>query len=59
MGQSLPEIPWMPVGITYLPLPLGAFATMFFIVERMIWGSQHERAVVRFDQETPTEPKAL
>ncbi len=59
MGQSLPDLPWMPVGITYLPLPLGSLATIFFIVERMIWGSQHERAIVRFDQETPTEPKAL
>jgi hypothetical protein len=32
---------------------------MFFIVERIIWGSQHHRPIVRFDQETPTEPKAL
>jgi TRAP-type C4-dicarboxylate transport system permease small subunit len=59
MGQSLGDLPWMPVGLTYLPLPLGALATMFFIVERILWGSQHNRPIVRFDQETPTEPKAL
>jgi TRAP-type C4-dicarboxylate transport system permease small subunit len=59
MGQSLGDLPWMPVGLTYLPLPLGALATMFFIVERIVWGSQHERPIVRFDHESPTEPKAL
>ena len=24
MGQTLAELPWLPVGVTYSPLPLGA-----------------------------------
>ena len=49
MGQTLAELPWLPVGVTYLPLPVGALFTLVFVVERMAFGSQHERAVVRFD----------
>lgn len=51
MGQSLADLPWMPVGLTYLPLPLGAVATLVFVIEKAVLGSQHERAVVRFDHE--------
>ncbi len=49
MGQTLAEIPWMPVGITYLPLPLGGLLTLLFVLEKLAFGSQHLRAVVRFD----------
>jgi TRAP-type C4-dicarboxylate transport system permease small subunit len=49
MGQTLAELPWLPVGITYLPLPLGALLTLVFVIEKMVFGSQHQRAVVRFD----------
>jgi TRAP-type C4-dicarboxylate transport system permease small subunit len=49
MGQTIAEIPWLPVGVTYIPLPLGALLTLVFVVEKMIFGSQHQRAVVRFD----------
>nr|WP_295782258.1 TRAP transporter small permease subunit [Rhodoferax sp.] len=49
MGQTLAELPWLPVGVTYLPLPLGALLTLTFVMEKMALGSQHARAVVRFD----------
>ena len=49
MGQTLAELPWLPVGITYMPLPLGAFLTLLFVVEKMAFGSQHKRAIVTFD----------
>jgi TRAP-type C4-dicarboxylate transport system permease small subunit len=49
MGQNLAELPWLPVGITYAPLPLGALLTLIFVLEKMIFGSQHDRVVVRFD----------
>ncbi len=49
MGQNLAELPWLPVGFTYAPLPLGSLFTLIFVVEQMAFGSQHERAVVRFD----------
>jgi TRAP-type C4-dicarboxylate transport system permease small subunit len=51
MGQSLADLPWMPVGVTYLPLPLGSVATMVFVLEYMLWGDQSQRAVVRYDAE--------
>jgi TRAP-type C4-dicarboxylate transport system permease small subunit len=49
MGQTLAELPWLPVGLTYAPLPLGAFLTLVFVLEKMVFGSQHDRTVVRFD----------
>jgi len=49
MGQSLGELPWMPVGITYAPLPLGSLFTLVFVLEKMVFGSQHRRDVVTYD----------
>jgi TRAP-type C4-dicarboxylate transport system permease small subunit len=50
MGQEVAELPGLAVGITYLPLPLGGLVTLLFVLERMAFGSQHERDVIRFDQ---------
>lgn len=48
-GQSIPELPWMPVGATYLPVPVGGFVTLLFVLEHMLLGSQAQRPVVLFD----------
>jgi TRAP-type C4-dicarboxylate transport system permease small subunit len=48
MGQSIAEIPWMPVGVTYIAIPAGAVLTVLFVLERMVAGPQHEREAVRF-----------
>ena len=50
MGQSIAELPWLPVGVTYLAIPVGSLLTLLFVIERMVAGSQHERAVVRFGE---------
>lgn len=50
-GQSISELPWLPVGATYAAVPLGAAATLLFVIEKRIWGPQHDREVVR--QEPP------
>ncbi|MDP3798661.1 MAG: TRAP transporter small permease [Polaromonas sp.] len=50
-GQNIGEIPWMPVGATYLPVPLGGFITLIFILEHMVLGYQGQRDVVTFDHE--------
>ena len=50
MGQTIAELPWMPVGVTYLAIPLGSLATLLFVVEHMVWGSQTRRDVVRFGE---------
>ena len=51
MNQSLPALPWLPVGWTYAPVPLGGLLTLIFVLEQMVFGSQRERAVVTFDQQ--------
>lgn len=38
LGQVIAEFPWLPVGITYLPIPLGGLVTLLFIVERLWLG---------------------
>lgn len=48
MGQSVAELPWLPVGLTYLPIPLGAAATLLFVIEQALWGPQAQRPLVRF-----------
>ncbi len=50
-GQYIGEIPWMPVGATYLPVPLGGAITFIFVMERMVLGHQHGRDVVTYDHE--------
>ena len=49
MGQSLADLPWVPVGISYLPVPLGGLFTLVFVLERIAFGGQHGRAVVTYD----------
>lgn len=46
LGQSIAELPWLPVGVTYLPIPLGAAATALFVLEHLLHGPQKSRAVV-------------
>lgn len=54
MSQNLADLPWLPVGLTYLPLPVGSFLTLVFVLEKAILGNQSHRAVVRFDHEAAT-----
>lgn len=49
MGQTLAELTWLPVGISYLPMPIGGLITLLFVVERMAFGGQHGRAVTTYD----------
>ena len=49
MGQTLASLPWMPVGLTYAPVPLGALCTLAFVLETLALGPQHARPVVRYE----------
>lgn len=49
MGQTLADLPWLPVGISYLPVPLGGLITMVFVLEKMAFGAQTARPVVTYD----------
>ena len=51
MQQTVPDLPWMPVGITYLPVPLGGLMTLLFVLERAFFGAQTQRKVINIDPE--------
>ena len=58
--QSLPDFPSLQVYWTYLPLPLGSLATLLFIIESVLFGSQHRRPIVMIGShggETEVEAK--
>lgn len=57
MQQSLADLPWLPVGLTYVPLPAGSLLTLVFVLEKAFLGSQHDRAVVVFDHDTDVETR--
>lgn len=56
--QNIGEIPWMPVGATYLPVPLGGLITLIFVLEHMFIGSQAQRAIVTYDHADTREEAA-
>jgi TRAP-type C4-dicarboxylate transport system permease small subunit len=51
MGQTLAALPWLPIGLTYLPVPLGGLLTLAFVLETLAFGPQHRRPVVTFDHQ--------
>lgn len=56
--QSLPDFPSLQVFWTYLPLPLGSLATLLFIIESVLFGSQHRRPIVMIGSHSAeTEPE--
>lgn len=56
MSQSVSELPWLPVGLTYAALPVGALFTLFFILERCWAGPQDQRHLMRFEETQPSGP---
>jgi len=36
--NTIPEFPWLRVGIVYSPIPIGGFFTMLFIIEHLTIG---------------------
>jgi TRAP-type C4-dicarboxylate transport system permease small subunit len=59
MGQTISELPWLPVGVTYLALPLGSLVTLLFVLEHMVFGSQHARPICTFDHEPGVAEEAI
>jgi TRAP-type C4-dicarboxylate transport system permease small subunit len=55
--QSIGELPFIPVGLTYTPVPLGGLVTLLFVLENIFYGSQSQRAVVTYDH-LPADPTA-
>jgi TRAP-type C4-dicarboxylate transport system permease small subunit len=48
-NQVIGQLPWMPVGLTYTPVPIGGLFTALFVLEHMLFGSQAQRPIVTFD----------
>jgi hypothetical protein len=40
--QSIAEFPFLSVGVTYLPIPVGGTATLLFVAERVAIGHPPE-----------------
>lgn len=57
-GQSVAELPWLPVGLTYASLPLGSAITLLFVLERRLFGAQDRRPLVRYDEPGAAEASA-
>ena len=50
-GQSISELSWLPVGLTYAALPIGAAITLLFVIERRLFGDQSKRALMRYEEQ--------
>lgn len=50
MGQSVAELPILPVGVTYASLPIGSLITLLFVIERRVFGAQDQRPIVRAEE---------
>ena len=42
--NSVDEFPWLSVGITYLPIPIGGLAMALFVIEKLTIGSPPKSA---------------
>jgi TRAP-type C4-dicarboxylate transport system permease small subunit len=45
-AQVIAEFPWLSVGITYLPIPVGGAITLFFVLERAWIGPPPRDSIV-------------
>lgn len=53
--QSIAEFPGLPVGLTYMPIPIGGFFTLLFIAERLWIGVPPVTSVMYRDQPSAAE----
>ncbi|MEO5669714.1 MAG: TRAP transporter small permease [Ramlibacter sp.] len=56
-NQTISELPWMPVGLTYSPVPIGGVLTLLFVLEKLFFGSQADRQVLHFDEQIDATAK--
>ncbi|MDP3753513.1 MAG: TRAP transporter small permease [Polaromonas sp.] len=50
MGQTIGEFPSLSVGVTYMPIPLGGFFTLLFIIEKLWIGEPPATSMMFRDQ---------
>lgn len=49
MGQTIAELPWLPVGVTYAAIPIGSAITLLFVIEHLVFGVQSKRPSVIYE----------
>jgi len=49
-GNTIAEFPWMPVGVTYSPIPIAGVITLLFCIERLWLGQPPETSFTFRDQ---------
>ncbi len=59
MNQSISELTWLPVGVTYAAIPIGSAITVLFVLEHLIFGSQANRPIVRYEEQDAAHPDAV
>ncbi len=53
--QTMAEFPWLSVAFVYLPIPIGGFLTLLFLIERVWAGSPPATSIMYSDQATELE----
>ncbi|MEA9392125.1 TRAP transporter small permease subunit [Acerihabitans sp. TG2] len=48
----VPSLPFLTSGMTHIPIPIGSFFTLLFVLERILYGSQADRELVQFGSTT-------
>lgn len=48
-NQFLSTLPSVRVGISYMPIPVGGFITLLFVIEQLLYGDQSKRRAVDFE----------
>lgn len=48
----VPSLPLLTSGITHLPIPLGSFFTLLFVIEKLLCGPQTRRELVQYGSPT-------
>jgi len=57
-NQYLSTLPSVRVGISYMPIPVGGFITLLFVIEQLLYGDQHKRRVVDFEHSEDSKEAA-
>lgn len=53
--QSISEFPGLPVGVTYLPIPIAGALTLLFIIEKLWLGDPPKDSIMYSDQAAELE----
>jgi TRAP-type C4-dicarboxylate transport system permease small subunit len=54
-NQSVAEFPSLPVGVVYMPIPIGGFLTLLFLIERVWVGDPPATSVMYSDAASDLE----